>query len=281
MQKKTIITAALTGAVTPKEINPHIPLTPEEIAEDAVNCWRAGAAVVHIHMRDENGDGTMDKKRFKKTAELIRSRCDVVINMTTSGDPNATDEDRMAHIRELRPEIASFDAGTFNWMPKGVFMNSPQFLEKLATVMLDAGTKPEIEVFDMGMIHNAEYYLKKELLKAPLHFQFVLGVLGAARATVENLVHLLRLIPSGSTWSAFGLGKDHLPILYATIALGGHVRVGLEDNVYYAKNTLATNAQLVERAARLIKEANREIATPADARQILGLEEEASRKRDA
>lgn len=271
MENKTIITAALTGAVTPKDINPHIPLTPEEIAEDAVKCWKAGAAVVHIHMRDENGDGTMDKNRFQKTAELISSQCDVVINMTTSGDPNATDENRMAHIKELKPEMASFDAGTFNWMPKGVFMNSPQFLKQLAKVMREAATKPEIEVFDMGMIHNAEYYLQKELLKPPLHFQFVLGVLGAAKATVENLVHLLRLIPPGSTWSAFGLGKAHLPILYATIALGGHVRVGLEDNVYYAKSRLATNVELVERAKRLIKEANKEIATPAEARQILSL----------
>jgi uncharacterized protein (DUF849 family) len=271
MDNKTIITAALTGAVTPKEINPHIPLTPEEIASDAVKCWKAGAAIVHIHMRDASGNGTMDKKRFKKTAQLISSQCDVVINMTTSGDKDATDEDRMIHIKELKPEMASFDAGSFNWMPEGVFMNSPQFLEQLAKVMLAAGTKPEIEVFDMGMIHNAEYYLKKELLKPPLHFQFALGVLGAAMATIENLLLLSRLIPPGSTWAAFGVGRAHLPILYATIALGGHVRVGLEDNVFYAKNRLATNVELVQRAGRLIKEANREIATPAEARQILGL----------
>jgi len=271
MKNKTIITAALTGAVTPKDINPHIPLTPEEIADDAVKCWKAGAAVVHIHMRDKDGNGTMDKSRFKKTAELISTRCDVVLNMTTSGDINASDADRMAHIKELKPEMASFDAGTFNWMPLGVFMNSPQFLGQLAKVMLEAGTKPEIEVFDMGMIHNAEYYLKKELLKPPLHFQFVLGVLGAAMATVDNLVHLLRLIPPGSTWSAFGVGKAHLPILYATIALGGHIRVGLEDNVYFAPDRLASNVELVERAGRLVKEANREIATPDEARQILGL----------
>jgi uncharacterized protein (DUF849 family) len=271
MKNKTIITAALTGAVTPKEVNPHIPLSPEEIAEDAVKCWKAGAAIVHIHMRDENGAGTMDKNRFKKTAALIRNQCDVVINMTTSGDHNASDDDRMAHIRELKPEMASFDAGTFNWMPLGVFMNSPQFLEQLAKVMLETGTKPEVEVFDMGMIHNAEYYLRKEMLKPPVHFQFVLGVLGAAMATVDNLVHLLRLIPAGSTWSAFGIGKAHLPIMYATIALGGHIRVGLEDNVYYAEDQLATNVAFVERAGRLIKEANREVATPAEAREILGL----------
>ena len=271
MKNKTIITAALTGAVTPKEINPHIPLTPEEIAEDAVKCWEAGAAIVHIHMRDKDGVGTMDKNRFRETSDLIRRRCDVIINMTTSGAKEASDEERMAHVIELKPEMASYDAGSFNWMPEGVFMNSPQFLEKLGKVMLKTGTKPEIEVFDMGMIHNAEYYFRKGVLNAPLHFQFVLGVLGAAMASVDNLVHLLRLIPSGSTWSAFGVGKAHLPIMYATIALGGHVRVGLEDNVYYAKNRLATNVDFVKRAGRLIKEANKEIASPTEARQILGL----------
>lgn len=269
--EKVIISAALTGAVTPKDINPHIPLTPQEIADDAYECWKAGAAVVHLHMRDDQGQGTMDKEKFKEAVALIKDKCDVVINLTTSGDNRASDEDRMAHLIELKPEMASFDAGTFNWMPLGVFMNSPQFLEKLAKVMLENGIKPELEIFDSGMIHNTEYYLKKGLLASPPHYQFVLGVLGGAMATVDNLVYLRNLIPQGATWSAFGVGKAHLPILYATISLGGHVRVGLEDNVYYAKDRLASNVDLVERAARLIKEANKEVATPDEARKILGL----------
>lgn len=271
LEDKVIITAALTGAITPKQANPHVPITPEEIAEDAYECWKAGAAVVHLHMRDDNARGTMDAARFKKTVELIRKKCDVVINLTTSGDERASDEERMAHLIEIKPEMASFDAGSFNWMPFGVFMNSPQFLERLAQVMLENDIKPEIEVFDMGMIHVAEYYLEKGLIKRPPHFQLCLGVLGAAKATVENLVYLRKLLPADATWSAFGIGKDHLPILYATIALGGHIRVGLEDNIYYAKGRLASNVELVERAVRLVKEANKEVATPDEARRILKL----------
>ncbi len=268
---KVIITAALTGAVTPKEINPNIPLTPVEIANDAYQCWKAGAAVVHLHMRDENGKGTMNTEIFKETVELVKNKCDVVINLTTSGDPNASDEMRMAHLIEIKPEMASFDAGSFNWMPLGVFMNSPQFLVKLGKVMLENNIKPELEIFDSGMIHNTEYYIKKGVIASPPHYQFVLGVLGGAMATVENLVYLKNLLPKDATWSAFGVGKGHLPILYAAIALGGHIRVGLEDNVYYSKDRLASNVELVARAARLIKEANKEVATPDEARQILGL----------
>jgi len=269
--EKVIITAALTGAVTPKELNPNIPLTPKEIADDAYACWQAGAAVVHLHMRDENGKGTMNKEIFKETVELVKNKCDVVINLTTSGDPMASNESRMAHIIELKPEMASFDAGTFNWMPSGVFMNSPQFLEKLGQTMLENNVKPELEIFDSGMIHITEYYLQKGILASPPHYQFVLGVLGGAMASVENLVYLKNKLPKGATWSAFGIGKGHLPILYATIALGGNVRVGLEDNVYYSKGKLASNVELVARAARLVKEANKEVATPDEARQILGL----------
>lgn len=268
---KTIITAALTGALTSKDSNPNIPLTPEEIAEDAYKCFNEGASIVHLHMRDDNGLGTMDKNRFKKTVAFIMAKCDVVINLTSSGERGADDERRMAHISEIKPEMASFDSGTFNWMPGNVFMNSPQFLEKLGRLLTENNIKPEVEVFDSGMLHNAEYYAKQGVIKEPLHVQFVLGVPGAAKATVENLVHLKNMLPENATWSAFGIGRDHLPILYATIALGGHLRVGLEDNIFYARGEYASNPQLVARAARLIKEANNEVATPADAREILGL----------
>ncbi len=271
--EKVIISAALTGAVTPKSANPSIPLTPDEIADDAVRCWKAGASVVHLHMRDADGVGTMDKDRFLSAVSMIRERCDVVINCTTSGDNRASDEQRMAHLEPVKPEIASFDSGSFNWMPSGVFMNSPQFLEKLAGRMRGLGVKPEIEVFDSGMIGVAGYYIKKGLITGNPHYQLCLGVLGGADATVENLLYLRRMLPENATWSAFGIGKGHLPILYATIALGGHVRVGLEDNVYYDKGVPATNESLVARAARVIREANKEPATPAEARAMLGLVE--------
>lgn len=270
--EKTIITVATTGAFPTKKHNPNIPLTPKEIANDVYECWQAGAAVAHLHMRDDEGKGTMSKEKFRETVELIRSNCDIVLNLTTSGDLLATDETRMAHFIELKPEMASYDAGSMNWMHSSLFLNPPQFLENLGKTMIENGVKPEIEVFDAGMIYNSLYYMKKGVIAQPAHFQFVLGAAGGTAATVENLVYLKSLLPQGSTWSAFGIGKGHVPIMLATIALDGHIRVGMEDNVYYAKNQLATsNAQFVERAARVVKEANKEIATPDEAREILGL----------
>lgn len=269
-----IISAALTGAMTPKEMNEFIPLTPEEIAADAYACWKKGAAIVHLHMRDDDGMGTMDKRKFEETIRLIRNYddCDVVINCTTSGDHRATDEQRMAHVATLNGiEIASWDAGSFNWMPGGVFMNSPQFLGKLAETLLDRNIKPEIEIFDSGMLGVANYFAEKGLIKAPMHYQFCLGVPGGMAATVENLLYLVNHIPADATWSAFGIGKHHLPIMYTALALGGHVRVGLEDNVYFSKGVPATNPQLVARAADAITLMGKKVATSAEARRLLNL----------
>jgi 3-keto-5-aminohexanoate cleavage enzyme len=273
----TIITIAPTGAWPTKEHNPAIPLTQRESAEDVFECWQAGAAVAHLHMRDDEGKGTMDKGRFIETVGRIRERCDVVLNLTTSGDLNATDETRMAHLIELKPELASYDAGTMNWMHSTLFINHPAFLEKLAQVMNENGVKPEIEVFDAGMFYNALHYMKKGVLRGPGYFQFVLGAAGGIGASVENLVFLKGLLPPDAVWSAFGIGAAHLPILFATLALGGHIRVGMEDNVLYAKGRLAkNNAEFVARAARIVREANGTVATPAGARQILDLPARAS-----
>lgn len=273
MKDKVVITAALTGAFPAKDKNPNIPLTPQEIADDVIKVWKAGAAIAHLHMIDEEGNGTMDKERFKETVELVREReCDIILNLTTSGDLNATDETRMSHLMELKPEMASFDAGSMNWMHKTLFLNTPTFLEKLGQVMLDNNVKPEIEVFDAGMLYNTLYYVKKGLVAEPTHYQFVLGAPGGTAATVENLVYLKSLLPENSTWSAFGIGQGHLPILYTTLALGGHIRVGMEDNIYYAKGRIAkSNTEFVERAVRIIHELNKEVASPTEARQILGL----------
>ena len=271
--EKCIITVAVTGAWPKKENNPNVPMTPKEIANDVYDCWQAGASVAHLHMRDDDGNGTMDTDRFKETVALIKEKkCPIVLNLTTSGDLHATDETRMAHLIALKPEMASYDAGSMNWMHSGLFLNPPAFLEKLGQVMYENGVKPEIEAFDASFIYNALHYHKKGILKDPLHFQFCMGVAGGTAATVENLVYLKSLIPQSSTWSAFGVGVGHMPILLATIAMGGHVRLGMEDNVLYAKGRLAkSNAEFVERAVRLIKEANRMVATTDDARQIFGL----------
>ncbi len=269
---KTIITVAPTGAWPTKENNPNIPLSPKEIAEDVFECYKAGASIAHLHMRNDEDKGTMCKEKFEETVSLIKEKCDIVLNLTTSGDLNATDETRQAHLKSIRPEMASYDCGSMNWMYNSLFINHPKFLEELGLTMQEYGVKPEIEIFDAGMVYNSLYYLKKGILRSPLHYQFVLGAAGGTAATVENLVYLKSLIPEGSTWSALGIGRGHVPIMLATIALGGHVRVGMEDNVLFAPKMLAeSNAQFVTRAANIIKEAGNEVATPEDAREILGL----------
>lgn len=270
---KLIITVAPTGAWPQKENNPNVPLQPKEIAEDVYECYKAGAAIAHIHVRDDNNKASMDFEKFKETVTLIREKCDIVINLTTSGGLGLTDEIRMKPFMELKPEMASYDAGTMNWLHTDIFENSPKFLEKLGKTMQEYNVKPECEIFDAGMVYNTFYYLKKGVLEAPLHYQFVLGAPGGMTATVENLVYLKSLIPKDSTWSALGIGAGHLPIMFAAIAMGATgVRVGMEDNVYYSKGVLAeSNAQFVERAKRIAIEAGREIATPDDARRILGL----------
>lgn len=277
---KTIITAALTGAVTPAGYK--IPETPEQIAEEAYECWKLGAAIVHIHTRAEDGKGAMNTAAFAEIVKRIRSHrdCDVVINCTSSGhspEHPATDEERYLHHRTVPGiEMGSYDAGSFNWMPGSVFMNSPQFLQELGDVYMERGIKPELEIFDTGMLGVAEYFVKKGHLSSPCHFQFCLGVLGGMPATVENLLYLKNHIPKGSTWSAFGVGTGHMPILYAALALGGHIRVGLEDNVIYGKDEngqkiMATNQMLVQRAVRAVETFGNRPATPAEAREILGI----------
>lgn len=276
--KKTIITAATTGAWPKKKDNPNVPMTPSEIADDVFQCWKEGAAIAHLHMRDDSGNGSMDAGKFRETMELLRERypeCDIILNMTTSGDLNATDETRQLHVKELRPEMCSYDCGSMNWLHTGLFLNTPKFLEELGRNIQEWGVKPEIEAFDPGMIANAAYYLKKGVLKGPLHFQFCMGCANGIPGTVKNLVFMKETMESlcpGSTWSCFGVGHSAMEILYAAVALGGHVRVGMEDNVLYSKGILAeSNAQFVERAARVIREFGNEPATPDEARELLGL----------
>ena len=283
LNHKVIITAALTGAMTPAGYN--IPETPEQIANDAYECWKAGAAIVHLHMRDEQGLGTMDAKKFEETIRLIRAHedCDVVINCTSSGDARVSGGDpegnaiRMKHMKTLDGiEMGSYDAGSFNWMPGGVFMNTPKFLEELGDVYLERGIKPEYEIFDTGMLDIVDYFTKKGHLPESRHYQFCLGVLGGMPATVENLLYLYNHIPKDATWSAFGVGPAHLPIMYAALALGGHIRVGMEDNVVYGKDEngqkiMATNKMLVERAVKAVETFGKKPATSAEAREILGI----------
>ena len=281
---KTIITAALTGAITPAGFN--IPETPEQISEAAYECWKAGAAIVHLHMRDDQGMGVMDPVKFYQTIKLIRAHkdCDVIINCTSSGDSRVSDDSpygnamRTLH-HKLIPgiEMGTFDAGSFNWGPGGVFNNSPAFLRNSGKLFQEKGIKPEIEIFDAGMLRACvAYYEKQGFLTMPMHFQLCMGVLGGMDATPAELQYLIDRIPKGCTWSAFGIGKGHLPVMFAALANGGNLRVGMEDNVVYGvdkdgKKIMATNLMLVERAVRAVKAFGNEPATPAEAREALGI----------
>ncbi len=277
-KKKTIITVAPTGAWPKKENNPNVPMTPTEIADEVYACWKAGAAVAHLHMRDDQGNGTMDTKKFEETVGLIRERypdCDIVLNLTTSGDIHADDDLRVAHVEKLKPEMASYDCGSMNWLNTSLFINSPAFLERCGKLFQELNVKPEIEAFDPGMIANAAYYLKKGILVAPLHFQFCMGCANGIPGSMKNLVFMketMEQLCPGSTWSTFGVGHCAMEMLYGAVALGGHIRVGMEDNVMYAKGQLAeSNVQFVERAARVIREYGNDVATPDEAREILSL----------
>ncbi len=272
-KKKVIISAALTGAVTTKGNNPNLPTQPKEICESAIACYEAGAAVVHIHVRDDDDQASMRFDKFEEAVTLIRETgCPVVINLTSSGGQGFSWEERIKPFKVLKPEMASFDSGTMNWLNSVVFMNEPEFLELCGKEMIEANVKPEIEVFDIGMLNTAKYYLKKGILQAPAHFQICLGAPGGMEATTENLVYVVNHLPEDCTWSTFGIGRGANEILMAALAMGGNVRVGLEDNVYYNAGQLAeSNEQFVARVARLAKEIGKEVATPDDARQILGL----------
>lgn len=280
LKNKVIITAAVTGAWPKKENNPNVPMTPQEIADDVYACWKAGAAVAHLHMRDDEGNGTMDTAKFEETVNLIHTKypdCDIVLNLTTSGDIHADDEIRVAHVKKLKPEMASYDCGSMNWLNSGLFLNTPKFLTDCGLLFQELGVKPEIEAFDPGMIGNAAYYIKKGVLKTPVHFQFCMGCTNGIAGSMKNLIFMKEtadeLVGKGNyTWSCFGVGHSAMEMLYGAVALGGNIRVGMEDNVMYAKGQLAeSNVQFIERAVRVIKEYGKEVATPDEARQILGL----------
>ena len=280
LSQKRIITVAVTGAWPTRKDNPNLPVTPQEIADDVYECWKAGAAIAHIHVRNDDGTPSTAFERYQETIARIREKkdCDICLNITSSGGTLGSgttaedDEERIRPVRELLPELCSFDCGTMNWQYRTIFENHPRFLESLGRTTQAYNIKPEIEIFDAGMIYTAQHYIKTGVLAPPCHFQLILGAAGGVKATVEDLLYLKSRLPAGSTWAAAGIGHGHRPILLATIALGGHLRVGMEDNVFYHKGVPArSNAQFVARARRLLEEAGYAAATPEEARQILGL----------
>ena len=270
---KVIITAAITGSRMMRDVAPHIPITPEEIAQSAYEAWQAGAAVVHLHVRDpETGLGSQDVELFRRVVAPLRERTDLILSLTTSGIPgrNLPIGERLAPLA-LKPELASFDAGSIN-LGGHAFINTPEFLDQAAVMMREAGVKPEIEIFDLGMMITTLRMRREGKLADPLHFQFVLGTPWGAPATPKAFLHLHDYLPTDATWSNIGIGPGSLPMAMMALIMDGHIRVGMEDNIYLRRGVLAkSNAELVERVVRLCREYGREIASPAEARTILNL----------
>ncbi|WP_313165081.1 3-keto-5-aminohexanoate cleavage protein [Sedimentibacter sp.] len=268
--EKLIITACLTGAEVTREQQPNLPLTPDEIAEAAYECYLAGCSMVHVHARDKDGNPTQDYEVYKQIKEKIEDKCNIIFQPSTGGATWHTPQQRMQPI-ELNPEMATLSMGTCNFADD-VFMNTEENIKIFANRMNELGVKPELECFEKGMIDTALRFAKKGIINTPMHFDFVLGVPGAMGGELRDLLYMVESIPAGSTWTVAGVGRYQLPLNMAAIMLGGHVRTGFEDNIYYSKGVLAkSNAQLVERIARLSRELGREVATPDEARVILGL----------
>ena len=267
---KLIITVALTGGVPTKDMNPDVPISPEEIAEAAEKCREAGASIAHVHARDSEGIPTLDPDIFEEIHSLISQRTDMIVQISTGARAGYDTEERAAAVKRIRPEMASLTTGSMNF-PDQVYSNSFEVVERLATVMKEAGTRPEMEIFESGMVDNALLLVKQGLAEPPLHFDFVLGSRGSQGASARHLVFLTDSIPDDSTWTVAALGRHQLPMGMVAIAMGGHVRMGMEDNIYYRYGELTDNERLVARMARIALEAEREIATPDEAREILSL----------
>ena len=270
--EKLIITAAICGAEVLKEHNPAVPYTVEECVREAKAAYDAGASIIHLHVRYDDGTPTQDKNRFKAVMDAIYKVCpDVIIQPSTGGAVGMTDDERLQPT-ELNPEMATLDCGTLNFGGDEVFMNTENTIKYFAERMNERGIKPELEVFDKSMIDMALRLHKKGVIKTPMHFDFVMGVNGGISGELRDFVFLRGSIPADATYTVAGIGRYEFPLAAAAIIDGGHVRVGFEDNVFVSKGVLAkSNGELVEKVVRIAREFGREIATPAEARQILGL----------
>lgn len=275
MDNQVIITVALTGSRPTKEMNPAVPITPKEIIQAAVDCCHAGAAIAHIHVRDpETGRPAFKIELFKEVLEGIRERCDMLVNLTTSGF-NLKGPDLIAQRLQtvsLKPDLCSFDLGSVNFVDH-TFINPPEWGDAAAKTMQETGVKPEIEVFDVGHIDQAIHLIDRKLIDDPPYFQLCMGIRWGIAATPENLMFMKSKLPADAVWSVLGVGKDQLSMIATGLILGGNVRVGFEDNIYLKRGVLAkSNAQMVEHAATLAEQLHRTVATPETARKILNID---------
>lgn len=292
MNQKVIITCALTGAGDTVGRSEHVPVTPEQIANDGIAAARAGAAVVHVHVRDpQTGQGSRDVGLYREVVERIRaSGVDVVLNLTAGmgGDLMLDPDDplhpvegtdlvggveRLPHVEELEPDICTIDCGSLNFGEGSqLYISTPDMLRAGGKRIKELGVRPEMEIFDTGQLWFATKLVEEGLIEQPPLFQLCMGIPYGAPADPLQLQAMVNQLPPGAQWASFALGRMQMPWVAQSVLLGGHVRVGLEDNLYLSKGVKATNAQLVERAATLISSLGAEVATPDDAREILDLE---------
>jgi len=271
MDSKLIITCAITGAETTRAMQPALPISPEEIAEAAFEAYGAGASVLHLHVRRDDGTPTQDAAIFRRAIDLVRAKCDMVIEVTTGGAVGMSPEERLQPVA-LDPEMASLDCGTVNFGDDYI-VNTLPIMRQFAQEMRRHGVRPTLECFDLGHVYASHILIKEGLLEPPYHYGLVLNVPGAAKYEPDVLEMMVCKLPAGAHWTAMGIGgKANLDCLYGTLALGGHLRVGFEDNIFYSKGRLArSNAELVARAARIAADCGRELARPEDVRKLLGL----------
>lgn len=272
---KLIINAAITGMIPVKGETPHVPVTEDEIVSDAVACCRAGAAIVHLHMRDDSGNPCYKAEKYGRIIRRIRAECDIIICVSTSARvfKEFAQRSEVLFLEGIeKPEMASLTTGSFNF-PKQASVNPPEMIFRLAETMLERGIKPELEIFDSGMLNYARYLDKKLKLPRPHYFNLLFGALGGMPGRIEDIAYLTNSLPEGSLWSAAGVGLFQLPVNVMALAAGGGIRTGIEDNIYfdYKKHELATNPQLVARIVQVAGLLRREVATPDEARQMLQL----------
>ena len=292
MNNDVIISCAVTGAGDTTGRSNLVPVTPRQIADSAVEAARAGAAVVHVHVRDpETGQGSRDPVLFKETVDLIRdSGVDMIINLTagmggdwvpSDGDPSlpgpGTDmigpEDRLAHVVECKPDICSLDCGTMNFGGNYTYINTAPYLRTMAKITQQLGVKPELEVFDLGQIRLARSLIDDGLIDAPPMFQICLGIPWGAGADTETMAAMKQALPEDAVWAGFGISRMQMPMVAQAVLLGGNVRVGLEDNIYLDRGVLASNGMLVERAVEIIERMGARVLDPGAARAKLGLKQ--------
>ncbi len=290
MSRKTILTCAVTGNLMTPEISPHLPVTPAQIAQQALDAAKAGAAIVHLHVRDlKTTKGSMDLALYREVVARIREKNeDVLLNLTTGeggrfvpakDDPKRADvgstlcapEKRVAHIEDIKPDVCTLDFNTM-WSGQASVINTPWNLEAMAARIYAAGVTPEIEIFDSGDLHMVKDFIARDVLKTPLMVQMVLGVRFGAVANPATMAYLVSQLPEGTQWAAFGIGRMAFPMLAQAFLLGGHVRIGMEDTAYISKGTHCTsNAQLVDKAVCIIDSLGGAVASPDEARRILGV----------